>query len=568
VIFQGAIEGSSMRWSLVARTGKRTSGPIPARLTLLSLSLGLIAGCASDQSARVIPTTYPSAPDQALGSQNLGNSATGILPAGNASAGGPTRYPQGNRQRDAEIKMAAEEKSSAVPSPLVIPPPSGEYPIDLATALKLADVSNPTIAAARAMILEALGMQLSARSLLLPSLNTGVSYHGHNGVLQRSSGKILQVSQQSLYVGSGARVITAETISIPGVNIFTPLTDAWFEPLVARQRLIGAEFHAGATANEILLDVALLDLELLGNQGILEAQRLSESQAYEIVKITDSFAATGEGRKADADRAKAEWRSRRALVQKAEEAVAVTAARLANRLNLDPAVRLTAVGGPLVPIELLDLGTPSQELIRVALAYRPDLAARNAAIGEAEARRKEEIGRPLLPTLWLGFSGGVFGGGSNLVPPLVGNFAGRTDFDVRVFWTLFNMGAGNLALIKERDAEVGQAIALRQRTINRARSEILSAVADGRAAVGEFEMARRGLVSADQGFHEDLDRARNNLGRPIEVINSLNLLADARVQLVKALVLYDQAQFRLWVALGSPPPLVELGGPIDANRAF
>ena len=143
------------------------------------------------------------------------------------------------------------------------------------------------------------------------------------------------------------------------------------------------EFNAGATANEILLDVALLDIELLGNQTILEAQRLSESQAYEIVKITESFAVTGEGRKADAERAKAEWRDRRAYVQKAEEAVAVTAARLANRLNLDPAVRLTAVGGPLAPIELLDLSAPPEELIRIALGNRPDLAARTAAIGRS-----------------------------------------------------------------------------------------------------------------------------------------------------------------------------------------
>jgi len=130
------------------------------------------------------------------------------------------------------------------------------------------------------------------------------------------------------------------------------------------------------------------------------------------------------------------------------------------------------------------------------------------------------------------------------------------------------MGAGNLALIRERDAEVGQAIAERQRTINRARSEVMSALADARAAIGEIEMARRELVSSEQGFRQDLDRSRNNLGHPIEVINSVNLLADARVNLVRALVLYDQAQFRLWVALGSPPPLIEPGGPNAASRAL
>ncbi len=52
------------------------------------------------------------------------------------------------------------------------------------------------------------------------------------------------------------------------------------------------------------------------------------------------------------------------------------------------------------------------------------------------------------------------------------------------------------------------------------------------------------------------ERSRNNLGRPIEVLNSLNLVGGARVNVIQALLRYDQAQFRLYVALGSPPPLM------------
>ena len=98
------------------------------------------------------------------------------------------------------------------------------------------------------------------------------------------------------------------------------------------------------------------------------------------------------------------------------------------------------MSGPLVPLNLVALETPTEELVQVAIQQRPDLAARSAEIGQAEYTVKEEIGRPLLPTLWLGFSGGAFGGGSNLVPPLVGNFGGRTDFDVRLYWTFLNIG--------------------------------------------------------------------------------------------------------------------------------
>ncbi len=443
----------------------------------------------------------------------------------------------------------------------MIPPPSGEYPIDLATALRLADVANPTIGRVRAVVLEALAQQLTARTLLVPSLNGGVSYHGQNGVLQRSSGKMLLLSEQSLYIGGGAFTVAAETMRIPMVNILTPLTDAWFEPLAARQRVAASRFLVKATENEILMEVAVLHLELIRHSTLLQTHRLSEVQAYQIVQAVGEYAVTGQGRQADYDRAKSEWRYRRADVIKAEEGMAVAVARLAQRLNLDPSVRLLPAGGPVVPLNLVDIDTPAETLIQTALRQRPDLAARGAEIGEAEAHVWQEIGRPFLPTLWLGFSAGAFGGGSNITPPLVGNFGGRTDFDVRLYWTLLNLGAGNVALIHERQAQAGVAVAEQARTINRARSEVISALADAKASRNQIEIARRELMSSHEGFHEDLTRSRDNLGRPIEVINSLNLLAGSRANLIDALIRYDQAQFRLWVALGSPPPLIETSAP-------
>ena len=95
------------------------------------------------------------------------------------------------------------------------------------------------------------------------------------------------------------------------------------------------------------------------------------------------------------------------------------------------------------------------------------------------------------------------------------------------------------------------------RVLNRVRQEVTSARADALAARDQIEIARSELASAENGLREDTDRARNNLGRPIEVLNSLNLVGGARVNVIAALLRYDQAQFRLFVALGSPPPLLE-----------
>ncbi len=108
------------------------------------------------------------------------------------------------------------------------------------TALRLADDQNPEIAEARVAIMAASAQQLAAYSILLPSLNAGPTYHAHTGNLIRSTGQVLNVSSQSLYVGAGARTVAAETVNIPGVNLIGALTDAIYQPLAARQNVAGA----------------------------------------------------------------------------------------------------------------------------------------------------------------------------------------------------------------------------------------------------------------------------------------------------------------------------------------
>jgi outer membrane protein TolC len=189
------------------------------------------------------------------------------------------------------------------------------------------------------------------------------------------------------------------------------------------------------------------------------------------------------------------------------------------------------------------------------LQGRPEFRARAAALAAAELHHQQERYRPLLPTIWVGFSGGVMGGGSNLSGPELAHFGGRSDLEVTVFWTLRNFGLGNLALQRQRLAEAGQAAGEQSRTIAEIRSEVSAAYAEVIAARQQVEITTRQLASAEAGFREDLERIRNTVGRPLEVVNSLQLLNRARIARIRALTDYNKAEFRLFVDLGSPPPL-------------
>lgn len=443
----------------------------------------------------------------------------------------------------------------------VIPPTNREFAIDLTTALRLAEVENPVIAEARQRIGEALAVQQGAKALLFPSLNIGTNYHNHTGNLQRSAGTILNLNAKSLYFGGGADTVAANSVGVPAVSIQEPLTDAIFEPLAARQQVARARFAACATANQVLLQVAELHFELLAAEAILRVRRESAQQATEVARLTWAYAVAQQGRDADAQRGATELSLIQNEVHQAEEQLAVASARLAHRLHLDQTVRLQPVAPAVEKVTLVDPATPQQALIDSALRRRPEMGAHAAAVAAAETHHKQELRRPLLPTLWLGFSGGAFGGGSNQLPPELARFGGRTDFDVAAFWTLQNLGLGNLALQKQRRAQVGEAASERLRTIASIRTEVSAALAEATAAGRQIEVTTRQVASAEAGFREDLERIRNTVGRPIEVVDSFRLLNRARVRRIRAVTDYNKAEFRLFVALGSPPPL---GEPVTA----
>lgn len=204
---------------------------------------------------------------------------------------------------------------------------------------------------------------------------------------------------------------------------------------------------------------------------------------------------------------------------------------------------------PVLPAEDLE------ELIVVALRNRPEIGAATATVAVAETHRRQEHIRPLLPLLSVGYSAGTFGGGSDQADTRFGHFDGRTDFDALAVWSLDNLGFGNHADERRWKALVGQAAAERARVVDRVRREVAEAYAKSAARLQALEVARRQLVVAHEGFQLDLTRARNLEGRPIEVLNSLNLLAAARQELIGAVSGYTEAQFQLFVATGQPPAL-------------
>jgi outer membrane protein TolC len=541
--------------------------------------------------------TAPNAAAQGAGS--IGPLFTPTTSQASASAGGPPRSVRGSSPASEPVPVPASpaaegpavggaEEQQAEPARAenyqtqqqlapptggldtpAIPPPSQVQPIRLVDVLTVAGVENPQILLAEQAVQSSLALQLQARALLLPNINIGGDYDDHTGNTQTSFGAIKDLSlRQSAYLGLGSGAIVAGTVAYPGVWLNAPLANAFFQPVVAGRVVAQRSFEAVATRNDILLDVAVGYLQLLGAEGRLAVVRQTERDFDEAARLTRAYAEVRQGLEADAERARTAALLVESDERRAQEQVAAAAAELSRLLNLDPSIRLQIANDPIVVVQLIDPHKTLPELVQVARANRPELKAAAAEIAAARARVCQEKTRPFLPTLSVGYSEGGFGGGPLFIPGTFtpgptsfNNLHPRSDVDVFAWWTLQNLGLGNLALVRRRKAEVGQAEGRRGVWVNRIDREVADAFNLSQARFREVQVAQRQLETAVQGYQRDLKGVRGFTALPIELLQSSELLYQARQELLRTIIAFDESQFRLFVALGQPPTLAVADDP-------
>jgi len=223
-----------------------------------------------------------------------------------------------------------------------------------------------------------------------------------------------------------------------------------------------------------------------------------------------------------------------------------------------------------VPAAVVPEPIPLPELLAIALLNRPELAQRQSAIGGALLALQAAKVLPFSPNLLIGLSYGGEGGGSNLVnepvgttpfargDPRFGLGAERLDFDAIAFWSLQNLGVGNLGFIRESQSKARTADLEYQAMLDQVRAEVAQAQSRTQARFAQIQAAEKAVAAITIGYAEDVKAIKASIGparvaHPIELLDSLRLLAEARRTYLEAIIKYNQAQVELYVALGEPP---------------
>ena len=88
--------------------------------------------------------------------------------------------------------------------------------------------------------------------------------------------------------------------------------------------------------------------------------------------------------------------------------------------------------------------------------------------------------------------------------------------------------------------------------LDRVAREVVEAHTQARLRKEQIATAQGGVEAAIASYERNLERIKNVQGLPIEVLQSIQALAQARREYLRSLVAYNEAQFRLQRALGWP----------------
>jgi outer membrane protein TolC len=445
------------------------------------------------------------------------------------------------------------------------------YPIDLAGALRLAGARDLDIAIARERIRQAVADLDAARVLWLPSFFIGPSWARHDGQIQDNQGHVFTASRSSFFIGGNVAAGGAVYATPPGggtapglstLSAILRISDAIFAPMAARQVVVARRAGLAATTHDALLELTEAYFDLQQAAGRVAIAREALGHAETLVDLTAAYVESGKGLEADHRRSLTEQDRQRQGLAEAVGQWKVASAELVRRTRLDPRVVVAPVEPPEATIRMVSPGCALDDLIIVGLRNRPELAEAQALVQATLIRLKQARLRPLIPSVALRLSAGGFGGGVN---SFFGNFNGREDADANLYWELQNFGLGDRAIVRSRAAEQRAAVLSQFKVQDRVASEVVSAYEASGAAEERLQKAGRALPEALRSVALNLNNIRQGAGlpgatRPIEVLQPIQALAQARTNYLDAALAFNRAQFRLFRALGQPPQLPPLTG--------
>jgi outer membrane protein TolC len=451
--------------------------------------------------------------------------------------------------------------------------------IDLATVVRVSTANNPEIRIARSEVEASRGRLESTIGGAFPALVPTALFEQSDGTARAVNGSL---------VGAGFNTFQ---MSVAIQWIINPGRVA-YQIVAARKRLAAVEHQEQAVVLATLRQAIVQYYDLALAQARISAARQAEAESDELLRITKLRVSTGTGVLADELRAEAKLAERRQDGVLSLNAFFDASVALSLTLQLDSTVTLVPRIEELPEITLVRPEAPIDELLALAVQYRPDLASVRALAEVAAANRGAAWWGNLGPQFQVGYQYGGITGHSNgthaatgipnnlIVNPFSPNgsftstpivngaikelisrgsqrIEGASDETFGVHdqqrasagagWRLSLAAFGDL---KAANAGEQQAAIEVEQRIELLRAQVVSAQQASRANHELIELARQQVRSAEEALR--LTQANLKVGTmtTLDVLQAQDVLAQARLRFADAIVHYNQAQVSLLAVVG------------------
>jgi outer membrane protein TolC len=445
-------------------------------------------------------------------------------------------------------------RAAALALALAIPPYAGAgAPLTLDEALAIAARESPELALARADAERAAAEGTFAVGGVLPRLDLSTSF-GHDFAGPSESPRfVLQGGAPFFVEETPAADQAAYALSL---RLVQPLFDraAFREVTRARQSARAAERQYAEAELAVAFDVTRRFYEIVRAERTLAVLEDTAARSRDLVARAEALFEAGRAPRSEVLQARVNLANDRVAVEAQGIRVAQARHALAEALGRaeDPDLAVVAPATLEAPVAAAPEPPPLDELLRLARARRPALAAQEALVAAADAAAGG-AGAGWLPSVSAEASyfrqGAELAAREGVYGDPTRSYTATTQ--VVLSWNLFE-GRRTLATVRRAEASARRARAAREQ----ASAQVVRELADARAAATalgrEVALAAESLGIAEAGLALARERLDAGLASQLEVRDASLKLTQAALSLLEARVDHAVARADLARAAGGP----------------
>ncbi len=408
--------------------------------------------------------------------------------------------------------------------------------IDLPGAARVAAAQNIDIRQARLAVTAQQGRVDSAFGQWFPAIVPGAVFDLADGGVRATQGNIVEAGFQTFFA-----FLAIDWVLNPG--------QVHYDVVAAKKRLAASEHEERAVVLGTLHDAVIQFYDLALAQSDLSTARRAVSAAEELLRINELKLQAGTGVHADRMRAEAHLAEQRQNQTLALARFYRASVRLAVTLRLDATVTLAPSTKELPPTTLVRADLNVEQLLALAVEFRPDLESIRAVVEAVAAETKSEAWGGFGPQFRTAYSVGGIEGHFRNPGGVVGEdgFQLQQRFAAGGGWRLSMSTFGDL---RTAEAVEQQTLLEAERLLDTVRAQVVNAQQAIRANRELIQLARHGVEAAREALRLAEANLRTGTMTTLEVLEAQDALARAEFRHARAVVGYNQSQADLLAALG------------------